>query len=159
MAENKGRIDVALGQRFLADHFDTYDKKVEPDERTLCGHIDLSARGSKPWQPPYRHRAAQCENKVADAAMAAQMSLQRRDGPLLRDPLQVREIPESASRIRLGKGRAPKPRFPPVDRLQNRETVTRHGVYWIDESSVMRSLVESSTFLSMRSLRPSIIEK
>ncbi len=72
--ENKGRIDVALGQRFLGDHFDSYDKKIEPDERTLCGHIELSARGSKPWQPPFGTAGA-VEAKVADAAMAGDMSL------------------------------------------------------------------------------------
>jgi hypothetical protein len=74
MLENKGRIDVALGQRFLGDHLDSFDKKIEPDERTLCGHIDLSARGSKPWQQPYGTAGA-VEAKVADAAMAEQMSL------------------------------------------------------------------------------------
>ncbi len=47
MSENKGRIDVALGQKFLGDHYDTFDKKNEPSERTLCGHIDLSVRGSE----------------------------------------------------------------------------------------------------------------
>lgn len=73
LQENKGRIDVALGQKFLADHFDTYEKKTAPSERTLCGHIDLSSRGSKPWQPPYGTAGA-VENKVADAAMAEQMS-------------------------------------------------------------------------------------
>ena len=72
MKENKGRIDVALGQRFLADHFDTYEKKIAPSERTLCGHIELSPRGSKPWQPPFGTAGA-VENKVADAAMAEQM--------------------------------------------------------------------------------------
>jgi hypothetical protein len=74
MAENKGRIDVALGQRFLADHFDSYEKKIAPSERTLCGHIELTARGSKPWQPPFGTAGA-VENKVADAAMAADLSL------------------------------------------------------------------------------------
>ncbi len=54
MAEYKGKIDVAAAQRFLGDHYDTFDKKQEPDERTLCGHIDLSPRGSKPWQPQAR---------------------------------------------------------------------------------------------------------
>jgi hypothetical protein len=73
LKENKGRIDVALGQKFLSDHYDTYDKKIEPDERTLCGHIELSTRGSKPWQPPYGTAGA-VENKVADATMADQMS-------------------------------------------------------------------------------------
>jgi phospholipase B-like protein len=74
MQENKGRIDVALGQRFLADHFDTFDQKIEPSERTLCGHVELSARGSRPWQPPYGAAGA-VQNKVADASMAQQMML------------------------------------------------------------------------------------
>ena len=74
MADNKGKIDVAAAERFLADHFDTYDKKTEPDERTLCGHVDLSPRGMRSWQPPYGIAGA-VQNKVSDATMAAQMSL------------------------------------------------------------------------------------
>jgi len=74
MRENKGKIDVAAGQRFLADHLDTFENKIDPNERTLCGHIDLSARGSQPWQPPYGIAGA-VQSKVTDAAMAEQMSL------------------------------------------------------------------------------------
>jgi hypothetical protein len=37
----------------MADHFDTYLKKIEPSERTLCGHVDLSPRGMGSWQQPY----------------------------------------------------------------------------------------------------------
>jgi hypothetical protein len=73
MQENKGKIDVAAGQRFLADHYDTFSKKEEADERTLCGHIDLSPRGSEPWQPRFGIAGA-VQNKVADGAMAEQMS-------------------------------------------------------------------------------------
>jgi Phospholipase B len=74
MAENKGKIDVAAAQRFLADHYDTFEKKIDPDERTLDGHIDLSPRGSPPWEPPYGTAGA-VQNKVTDAAMAAKMEL------------------------------------------------------------------------------------
>jgi hypothetical protein len=74
MRENKGKIDVEAGHRFLADHYDTFAGKVEPNERTLCGHIDLSERGSQPWQPPYGIAGA-VQSKVADAAMAARLSL------------------------------------------------------------------------------------
>jgi hypothetical protein len=72
MADNKGKIDVALAQRFLADHYDSYQKKNEPNERTLCGHVDLSPRGWLPW-PPYGPYGA-VQNKVADSASAEQLS-------------------------------------------------------------------------------------
>lgn len=73
MEENKGKIDVTAGERFLSDHYDTFDKKDQPGERTLCGHIELSPRGSLPWQPKYGIAGA-VQNKVADAAMAERMS-------------------------------------------------------------------------------------
>jgi hypothetical protein len=73
MAQYKGRIDVAVAQRFLADHYDTYEKKEDADERTLCGHVDLSPRGEMPWQPPYGAAGA-VQNKVADATMAERTS-------------------------------------------------------------------------------------
>ena len=75
MEENKGRIDVAAAQRFLSDHYDTVDRKMEPDERTLCGHNEFSPRGLKPWQPPYGPAGA-VSAKVADATLAARMSIQ-----------------------------------------------------------------------------------
>jgi hypothetical protein len=74
MAENKGTIDVASAERFMADHYDTYLKKVEPSERTLCGHIDLSPRGMGTWQQPFGI-AGTVQNKVSDATMAEHMSL------------------------------------------------------------------------------------
>jgi len=73
MAENKGKIDVTAAQHFLADHYDTFSKKEEASERTLDGHIDLSPRGSQPWEPPFGDAGA-VQNKAADAAMVASMS-------------------------------------------------------------------------------------
>ena len=73
MAENKGKIDVAAAQRFLADHYDTYEKKEDADERSLDGHIDLSPRGSKGWMEPYGIAGA-VQNKAADARMIAKMT-------------------------------------------------------------------------------------
>ncbi|MFB3903495.1 MAG: C45 family autoproteolytic acyltransferase/hydrolase [Acidobacteriota bacterium] len=74
MAENKGKIDVGAARRFLSDHYDTYSGKEDPNERTLCGHIDLSPRGNGSWQPPFGTAGA-VQAKVADAAMIEQMSL------------------------------------------------------------------------------------
>ncbi len=74
MEQNKGKIDAAAAQRFLADHFDTFENKVDPDERSLCGHIDKSARGDLPWVGPYSPTGA-VQSKVSDAAMAEAMTL------------------------------------------------------------------------------------
>jgi hypothetical protein len=74
MERDKGKIDVAAGQRFLADHFDTFTGKTGPSERTLCGHMDLSPRGMGTWQGPYAPAGA-VQNKVTDAAGAEKMSL------------------------------------------------------------------------------------
>ncbi len=74
MAKNKGKIDLAAAQRFLADHYDTFEKKEDPDERTLDGHIDLSPRGDGDWQPPFGMAGA-VQNKATDASLAANMSL------------------------------------------------------------------------------------
>jgi hypothetical protein len=74
MRRYKGRIDVAVGQKFLADHVDSLDGKVAPSERTLCGHIDLTPRGMGTWQAPYAPAGA-VQNKVTDGAGAARMSI------------------------------------------------------------------------------------
>ena len=73
MSEYKGKIDVAAAQRFLADHYDVIEKKEDPDERTLDGHVDLSPRGSSGWVGPYGMAGA-VQNKAADASMIANMS-------------------------------------------------------------------------------------
>ncbi|HUI54221.1 MAG TPA: C45 family peptidase [Bryobacteraceae bacterium] len=74
MEQYKGKIDVAAGEKFLADHFDSFEGKADPSERTLCGHIDLSPRGMGTWQVPFAPAGA-VQNKVTDAAGALKMSL------------------------------------------------------------------------------------
>jgi hypothetical protein len=73
MRTNRGRIDVAAGQRFLADHYDAITRKTSPGERTLCGHVDLSPRGVADWLEPYAP-AGTVQNKVTSAALAEKMS-------------------------------------------------------------------------------------
>ncbi len=73
MAEYKGRIDVAAGKKFETDHYDVITHEIDPNERTICGHIDRSNRGLPGWQGPYAP-AGVAEVKVADSDMAARMS-------------------------------------------------------------------------------------
>jgi len=73
MQENKGKIDVAAAQKFLADHVDSVTGKDEPSERTLCGHVEMSSRGMGAWQPPYGTAGA-VQNKATDSSMARRMT-------------------------------------------------------------------------------------
>jgi hypothetical protein len=73
MAENKGKIDVEAAKKFETDHYDALTKEIDPNERTLCGHVDKSSRGLKGWQDPYGP-AGSVEAKVADSAMAEKLS-------------------------------------------------------------------------------------
>jgi len=77
---NIGKIDAAFAKRYLSDHYDSFDKKDNaPSDRTLCGHVDLSPRGIKSWQPPFGPAGA-VQNKVADSAMVAAMSFEAAAG-------------------------------------------------------------------------------
>jgi hypothetical protein len=80
MAQNKGRIDVALAQQFLADHWDSYASKQEANERTLCGHIEDSPRGVPQWnRTPYYPDGA-VTGKAADSTMTKNMEFVARAG-------------------------------------------------------------------------------
>ena len=74
MREYRGKIDLAAAQRFLGDHYDAFAKETAYNERTLCGHVESSPRGMGTWQPPYAP-AGSVQNKAADAALAAKMSM------------------------------------------------------------------------------------
>jgi hypothetical protein len=73
MEQYKGKIDVEAGKLFETDHYDMITKEIDPNERTLCGHVDKSSRGlSSDWGP--YNAAGAVEAKVADSAMAEKLS-------------------------------------------------------------------------------------
>jgi len=80
MRENKGKIDVTLAEKFLGDHYDAFDKKEQPNERTLCGHVELSPRGASIWElGPYSPDGA-VQGKAMDSRMAETLSFRARYG-------------------------------------------------------------------------------
>jgi len=80
LSENKGKIDVALAQQMLGDHEDTYAKKTEANERTLCGHVDASERGVAQWTWGAYYPGGAVQGKAADSNMAKEMKLVARMG-------------------------------------------------------------------------------
>ncbi|MDE3169461.1 MAG: peptidase C45 [Acidobacteriota bacterium] len=77
---NKGKIDTSLAEVFLGDHYDTFEKKVDPDRRTICGHGDnepiILPESSAPPFDPY----GAVSGKVMDSQMAEKMSFIARFG-------------------------------------------------------------------------------
>src|ERR1700730_6736322 len=80
MRQNKGHIDVDMAEQFLADHYDSYEKKPQADERSLCGHADTSARGVRQWQWEPYYPGGAVQGKATDSSLAANMSLRARAG-------------------------------------------------------------------------------
>ncbi len=80
MPANKGQIDVALGEKFLADHWDTYEGKDDRNFRGLCGHGDQSPTPEPAWGEPAYDPMGAVTAQAADSTMARNMSLQARAG-------------------------------------------------------------------------------
>jgi Phospholipase B len=80
MKQNKGRIDVAIAEKFLSDHFDAYENKEDANERSLCGHVEDSPRGIPQWEWGPYHPGGAVQGKAMDSAMAKQMSFMARTG-------------------------------------------------------------------------------
>jgi hypothetical protein len=80
MRESKGRIDVTMAQKFLSDHYDTYEKKEEANERTLCGHSEASPRGVNLWEWGPYYPGGAVQGKAMDSSMAEAMSFVARRG-------------------------------------------------------------------------------
>ena len=57
MKEHYGKLDTALAEAYLSDHYDSYEHKIDAGKRSLCGHEDTSPVGEKVWgDPPLRSR-------------------------------------------------------------------------------------------------------
>src|SRR6202050_1014842 len=82
----KGKIDVEVAEGFLSDHFDSFDQvggatvKKQPNERSLCGHVDASPRGVKEGGGTPYNPGGSVQGKATDSKMAANMSFVARAG-------------------------------------------------------------------------------
>jgi hypothetical protein len=98
------------------NHYDSYAKKKDPNERTLCGHIDLSPRGSQPWQPAYGVAGA-VQSKAADAAMASRMSLTAALGHSCGINFKAADHLREAPGVRVAEGLSARYAVAPVDHV------------------------------------------
>jgi hypothetical protein len=78
--EHYGKLDTALAEAYLSDHFDTYEHKTDAGKRSLCGHEDTSPIGEKVWADPPFNPGGAVTGKVMDSEMAAKLSFTGRAG-------------------------------------------------------------------------------
>lgn len=90
LKENKGKIDVDLAEKMLADHVDSYHQKPETNERTLCGHVDSSPRGVDVWGWPPYYPGGAVQGKATDSTMTKEMKLMARAGHPCGDDFRVK---------------------------------------------------------------------
>src|SRR5262249_39912587 len=74
IAEQKGKINLELAKRFETDDFDVILKRAEANERTLCGRVEVSPRGTPEWDWAPFYPGGTVESKVTDATLAERMA-------------------------------------------------------------------------------------
>ena len=92
MKENAGKIDLELGKKLEADHYDTYLNSETPDMRTLCSHPDLDSDvfgADIPYSP-----WGTIDGKIVDSKMAKQMSFVARWGSACGIPFYAKSFLE-----------------------------------------------------------------
>ena len=81
MAQNKGQIDVALAQQFLADHWDSYQNKQRSQRAHAVRTRGRSRRAACPTGTGRRTiRTARRSGKAADSTMTRNMEFMARAG-------------------------------------------------------------------------------
>jgi len=94
MDENKGKLDIDLAMKLIADHYDVYLNKENRSSRTVCSHYELDPREymSDPSRPkPYQPRGA-VDGTAIDSNMAANMSFMGRWGSSCGSPFVASEF-------------------------------------------------------------------
>ena len=73
MALHKGKIDVELGKAMESDSLDVIEGKPGPNERSLCGCVEVSSRGIPEWQWSPYYPGGTVQAKVIDSRLAEQL--------------------------------------------------------------------------------------
>lgn len=90
MEENKGKIDLAHAEAFVADHYDEALHKDGPSATTLCGHAELDGRpGIGGAMIPQFDPFGASQGKAVSAALADHMSFWARMGHPCGEPFNA----------------------------------------------------------------------
>ena len=94
MEEHKGKINIEISKKIIADHYDVYLNKINPCSRTICSHYELDDRAymSQSDRPkPYQPRGA-VDGCVVDSEACKKMGFYGRWGSSCGTPFYVNEF-------------------------------------------------------------------
>jgi len=75
MSSNKGKIDATAAEQFVSGHEDSFTKKEQADQRSLCGHVDKVKDGIPQWDWPPYYPGGAVQGKVTTSDLAEKMTL------------------------------------------------------------------------------------
>jgi len=78
--DQAGRIDLAMAERFEADHYDPFLETDHPGGRSLCMHYDLDRDFTDDWHGGPYAPTGSFDAKVIDSTLAKKMSFAARWG-------------------------------------------------------------------------------
>ena len=78
MKENAGKINIEIGKTMISDHYDNYLNIINPDSRTICGHLELDNMAYNNFSPYLPIGAF--DAKVVSADLAKNMTFIARWG-------------------------------------------------------------------------------
>src|SRR5439155_1551031 len=73
--ESQSTIDVETVKKMESDRYDGFEKRPGPDERSLCGCVELSPRGIPEWDWGKFYPGGTVQAKAVDSGMASKMQL------------------------------------------------------------------------------------
>lgn len=80
MQQHLGKLDTDLAEAYLSDHYDSFEHKLEPGRRSLCGHEEKSKDPESAWDSPPFEPSGAVTGKVMDSTLASKMSFIARAG-------------------------------------------------------------------------------
>ena len=92
IATYRGQLNVVIGSKILADHYDSYLKKVNASARSICKHCELDncENSADPELAPFIP-VGTVDAAVVDATIASQLSFLFRFGSSCGEPFNKKE--------------------------------------------------------------------
>ena len=118
--KSKNEITVETVKQMEGDTYDAFENKQGPNERSLCGCVERSARGIPEWDWGKFFPGGTVQAKAVDSQMASRMQIWAAMGHPCGFGFVAATFIKEASRIRMDQGHYARHAIAALDHLQQR---------------------------------------